>query len=168
MKIYLFLAFLLTVASAFAADAMKFVSPNKLSTLVLDKSGRRDIIELQSGKRVHRLFYQDLDPFLNPKSRKASNASLNKVGQIAFYVYQRSLDLYVRSRNQKSVANINAAFGSLLPDRARLTCPRLVTGPGESGAIYLGAARSETRVLSRAEPSVGTNGHWSPVTTTLQ
>jgi hypothetical protein len=31
MKIYLFLAFLLTVASAFCADAMKFVSPNKLS-----------------------------------------------------------------------------------------------------------------------------------------
>jgi hypothetical protein len=31
---------------------MKFVSPNKLRTLVVDKSGRRDIIELQSGKRV--------------------------------------------------------------------------------------------------------------------
>jgi hypothetical protein len=57
MKIYLFLAFLLTVASAFAADAMKFVSPDKLGTLVVDKSGRRDISELQSGRRVHRLFY---------------------------------------------------------------------------------------------------------------
>jgi hypothetical protein len=59
MKIYLFLAFLLTVA--FAADATKFVSPSKLSTLVVDKSGRRDIIELQSGKRVHRLFYFGLE-----------------------------------------------------------------------------------------------------------
>ena len=48
MKISLFLAFLLTVASAFAADAMKFVSPDKSTTLVVDKSGRRDIIELQS------------------------------------------------------------------------------------------------------------------------
>ena len=67
MKISLFLAFLLTVASAFAADAMKFVSPNKLSTLVVDKSGRRDIIELQSGMRVHRLFYQDLDSIFKPK-----------------------------------------------------------------------------------------------------
>jgi len=55
MKISLFLAFLLTVASAFAADAMKFVSPDKSATLVVDKSGRRDIIELQSGKRLHRL-----------------------------------------------------------------------------------------------------------------
>jgi len=39
---------------------MKFVSPDKSTTLVVDKSGRRDIIELQSGKRVHRLFYEDL------------------------------------------------------------------------------------------------------------
>ena len=67
MKIYLFFPFLLTIASAFAADAMKFVSPNKLSTLVVDKSGRRDIIELQSGKRVHRLFYQDLDSIFKRK-----------------------------------------------------------------------------------------------------
>ena len=82
MKISLFLAFLLTVASAFAADAMKFVSPNKLSTLVVDKSGRRDIIELQSGKRVHRLFYEDLDSIFKPKVAEAFNASLNKVGKI--------------------------------------------------------------------------------------
>jgi hypothetical protein len=68
MKISLFLAFLLTVASAFAADAMKFVSPDKSSTLVVDKSGRRDIIELQSGKRVHRLFYEDLDSIFKPKA----------------------------------------------------------------------------------------------------
>jgi hypothetical protein len=36
MKISLFLVFLLTVASAFAADAMKFVSPDKSTTLVVD------------------------------------------------------------------------------------------------------------------------------------
>jgi hypothetical protein len=82
MKISLFFAFLLTVASAFAADAMKFVSPDKLTTLVVDKSGKRDIIELQSGKRVHRLFYEDLDSIFKPKIAEAFNASLNKVGKI--------------------------------------------------------------------------------------
>jgi hypothetical protein len=61
MKTFLFLFFLLTVGSTFAADAMKFVSPDKVSTLVVDKSGRRDVIELRSGKTVHRLFYEDLD-----------------------------------------------------------------------------------------------------------
>ena len=82
MKISVFLAFLLTVASAFAADAMKFVSPDKMSTLVVDKSGRRDIIELKSGKRVHRLFYDDLDSIFKPKIAEAFNASLNKIGKI--------------------------------------------------------------------------------------
>jgi len=61
---------------------MKFVSPDKSTTLVVDKSGRRDIIELQSGKRVHRLFYEDLDSIFKPKVAEAFNASLNKVGKI--------------------------------------------------------------------------------------
>ena len=82
MKISLCFAFLLTVASAFAADVMKFVSPDKSSTLVVDKSGRRDVIELRSGKRVHRLFYEDLDSIFKPKIAEAFNASLNKVGKI--------------------------------------------------------------------------------------
>jgi hypothetical protein len=82
MKISVFLAFLLTVASALAADAMKFVSPDKMSTLVVDKSGKRDVIELRSGKRVHRLFYEDLDSILKPKIAEAFNASLNKIGKI--------------------------------------------------------------------------------------
>jgi hypothetical protein len=82
MKISLFSAFLLTVASAFAADATKFVAPDKSSTLVVDKSGRRDIIELHTGKRVHRLFYEDLDSIFKPKIAEAFSASLNKVGKI--------------------------------------------------------------------------------------
>jgi hypothetical protein len=82
MKISLFSAFLLTVASAFAADATKFVSPDKSSTLVVDKSGRRDIIELQSGKKMHRLFYDDLDSIFKPKVAEAFDASLNKIGEI--------------------------------------------------------------------------------------
>jgi hypothetical protein len=82
MKISSLLVFLLTVASALAADVMKFVSPDKSSTLVVDKSRRRDIIELRSGKRVHRLFYEDLDSIFKPKIAEAFNASLNKVGKI--------------------------------------------------------------------------------------
>ena len=71
MKTSLFLAFFLTVASIFAADAMKFVSPDKTAALVIDKSGRRDVIELKSGKRVHRLFYEDLDSLFKPKVAEA-------------------------------------------------------------------------------------------------
>ena len=82
MKTSLFLALFLTVASAFAVDVMKFVSPDNSSTLLVDKSGRRDIIELKSGKRVHRLFYEDLDEIFKAKIAEAFNASLNKVGKI--------------------------------------------------------------------------------------
>ena len=82
MKISFFLALILVAGSAFAADVMKFVSPDKSSTLVVDKSGRRDVIELRSGKRVHRLFYEDLDSVFKPTIAEAFNASLNKIGKI--------------------------------------------------------------------------------------
>lgn len=83
MKPFLIVPFLLVTASAaFAAEPIKFVSPDKTSTLVVDKSGRRDFIELRSGKTVHRLFYEDLDSIFKPKLAKAFNASLNKVGKI--------------------------------------------------------------------------------------
>jgi hypothetical protein len=81
-KIFLFLVLFLTVGSAFAEDAMKFVSPDKSTTLVIDKSGKRDVAELQSGKRVHRLFYEDLDSIFKPKIAEAFGASLDKVGKI--------------------------------------------------------------------------------------
>jgi hypothetical protein len=83
MKISLFVALLLTGGSAaFAADAMKFISPDQSTALVVDKSGKRDIIELKSGKRINRLFYEDLDSIFKPKIAEAFNASLNKVGKI--------------------------------------------------------------------------------------
>jgi hypothetical protein len=82
MKLHLFIPFLLTVATAFGADAMKFVSPDKSITLIVDKSGRRDIIELRSGKKVHRLFYDDLNSIFKPKIAEAFSASLDKVGEI--------------------------------------------------------------------------------------
>lgn len=77
-----FLPFLLAAASAFAAEPMRFVSPDRSSTLVVDKSGPRDLIELKSAKRVHRLFSEDLDAIFKPKLAKAFNASLNKVGKV--------------------------------------------------------------------------------------
>jgi hypothetical protein len=82
MKIIPFFAFFLVTATAFTQEAMKFVSPDKSSTLVVDKSGKRDLIELRSGKAVHRLFYEDLDSIFKPKIAEAFNASLDKIGKI--------------------------------------------------------------------------------------
>ena len=82
MKPFVFLPLLLIATAALAVDPIKFISPDKSSTLVVDKSGKRDIIELRSGKTVHRLFYEDLDALFKPKLAKAFDASLNKVGKI--------------------------------------------------------------------------------------
>jgi hypothetical protein len=82
MKTSFFLAFFSIVAIAFAEDAMRFVSPDQSAALVVDKSGKRDVIELRSGKRIHRLLYEDLDSVFKPRIAEAFNASLNKVGKI--------------------------------------------------------------------------------------
>lgn len=83
MKPFLIAPFLLVaVSAAFAAEPIRFVSPDKSSSLVVDKSGRRDLIEIRSGKAVHRLFGEDLDAVFKPRLAKAFNASLDKVGKI--------------------------------------------------------------------------------------
>ena len=82
MKLPLIAALLVAGSAVFAAEPIKFVSPDESSTLVVDKSGRRDLIELRSGKTVHRLFDENLDSIFKPKLAKAFNASLNKVGKI--------------------------------------------------------------------------------------
>ena len=59
MKLCFLLVFLVTVVAAFADDAIKIVSPDNTTTLVVDKSGKRDLIILHSGKIRHRLFYEE-------------------------------------------------------------------------------------------------------------
>jgi hypothetical protein len=78
----LLFAILLIAGTAFADDPTKFISPDKSSVLVIDKSGRRDTIELKSAGRVHRLFYDDLDSLFKPRIAEAFNASLDKIGKI--------------------------------------------------------------------------------------
>jgi hypothetical protein len=82
MKITLIVAYVLIITSAFAADLLKFVSPDRSSTLLVDQSGKRDLIKLKSGNVVHRLFYEDLESLFNPALAKAFNVSLERVGKI--------------------------------------------------------------------------------------
>jgi hypothetical protein len=79
---FLLLVFLITVTAALADDAIKIVSPDNATTLLVDKSGKRDLIVLHSGKLRHRLFYEDLDTLFRAKLATAFNASLNKVGKV--------------------------------------------------------------------------------------
>jgi hypothetical protein len=85
---FLLLVFLMTVAAALADDAIKIVSPDNATTLVVDKSGKRDLIILHSGKLRHRLFYEDLDTLFRAKLATAFNASLNKVGKVVLPTFK--------------------------------------------------------------------------------
>lgn len=82
MKTVLLVPFLLTAAAAYAADSIEFVSPDKSSTLVVEKSGKHDFIELKSEKTVHRLFYEGFDPLFQPKLAEAFGTSLNVMGKV--------------------------------------------------------------------------------------
>jgi hypothetical protein len=79
MKTIFIVPFLLMPMMAFVGEPMKFISPDKSSTLVVDKYGERDLIELKSEKTVHRLFHKDLDPIFQPKLAEAFDASLDKL-----------------------------------------------------------------------------------------
>jgi hypothetical protein len=88
MKPSFLLVFLMTVTAAFADDAIKIVSPDNTATLIVDKSGKRDLIALRSGKIRHRLFYEDLDTLFRAKLATAFNASLTKVGKIVLPTFK--------------------------------------------------------------------------------
>jgi hypothetical protein len=74
--------FLFTGTVVLSGEPMKFVSPDESSTLFVDQSGKRDLIELKSDKAVHRLFYQNFEPLFQPKLAEAFNTSLENTAKI--------------------------------------------------------------------------------------
>src|SRR5882757_9504820 len=55
--------------------------------LQIDKSGRRDVIQLRSGVKVSRLFYDDIDS-LKPYIAKTYNVSVSKIGKIVLPTFR--------------------------------------------------------------------------------
>jgi hypothetical protein len=69
----LWLALLLTAIAGSASDATKIASPDKTSSIIVDKSGRRDLIFVQNSQAEHRLYYNELDTVFKPKLAAALN-----------------------------------------------------------------------------------------------
>jgi hypothetical protein len=67
--------------SNYAVEIQQIPSPDKASALQIDKSGRRDVIQLRSGVKISRLFYDDIDS-LKPYIAKAYGVPVTKVGKI--------------------------------------------------------------------------------------
>jgi hypothetical protein len=82
MKKLLLLFFLSLSSAVFAVEIQQIPSPDNANALLIDKSGRHDVIQLRSGVRVLRLFYDDTDA-LKPFIAKTYGVPVTKVGKIA-------------------------------------------------------------------------------------
>jgi hypothetical protein len=79
----LLLIFSLNLASAgFAVEIQQIPSPDNANAVLIDKSGRHDVIQLRSGVRVLRLFFDDTDS-LKPYIAKSYGVPVTKVGKVA-------------------------------------------------------------------------------------
>ena len=81
MKKLLLLLFLGITPLGYAVEIQQIPSPDNASALQIDKSGRRDVIQLRSGVKVSRLFFDDIDS-LKPYIAKTYNVPVSKVGKI--------------------------------------------------------------------------------------
>jgi len=81
MKTLLFLLSLGLTSFGYAVEIQQIPSPDNSNALQIDKSGRRDVIQLRSGVKVSRLFYDDIDT-LKPYLAKTYNVPVSKVGKI--------------------------------------------------------------------------------------
>jgi hypothetical protein len=81
MKKLLLLLFLGITPLGYAVEIQQIPSPDNASALQIDKSGRRDVIQLRSGVKVSRLFFDDIDS-LKPHIAKTYNVPVSKVGKI--------------------------------------------------------------------------------------
>jgi hypothetical protein len=83
--ICLLLSGLLLVAPA--VQILQVPSPDNANSLMIDKSGRRDVLQLRAGVKVIRLFYDDIDA-LKPYLARAFGVPVAKLGKITLPTYK--------------------------------------------------------------------------------
>jgi hypothetical protein len=81
------LLFLSLLLAAPAVEILQVPSPDNANSLMIDKSGRRDVLQLRAGVKVIRLFYDDIDA-LKPYLAKAYGVSAAKLGKITQPTYK--------------------------------------------------------------------------------
>src|SRR5262249_42613615 len=79
------LFFLVLAVPAFAGELQQIRSPNRSKVLLVDSSGRRDIISIKSGSKIIRLFYGNEGDALDawkPQLAKLYVIPENQIGKI--------------------------------------------------------------------------------------
>ena len=70
-----------------AVEILQVPSPDNLNSLMIDKSGRRDVLQLRTGVKVVRLFYDDIDA-LKPYLARSFGVPAAKLGKITLPTYK--------------------------------------------------------------------------------
>jgi len=81
------LLFLGLLAPAPAVEILQVPSPDNSNSLMIDKSGRRDVLQLRTGVKVVRLFYDDIDA-LKPYLARSFGVPVAKLGKITLPTYK--------------------------------------------------------------------------------
>ena len=94
---------------AIFADLIKVASPHGTATVVVDQSGRRDLIYLRSATGSKRLFYEDIDA-LKPAIAKAYNLSVSEIGKIVLPTFVRAN--WVNDTQVEITCETSATYGN--------------------------------------------------------
>jgi hypothetical protein len=70
-----------------AVEILQVPSPDNSNSLMVDKSGRRDVLQLRTGVKVVRLFYDDIDA-LKPYLARSFAVPAAKLGKITLPTYK--------------------------------------------------------------------------------
>ena len=70
-----------------AVEIKQVPSPDNSNSLMIDTSGRRDVLQLRTGVKVVRLFYDDIDA-LKPYLARAFGVPATKLGKIIVPTYK--------------------------------------------------------------------------------
>ena len=132
-----------------AVEILQVPSPDNANSLMIDKSGRRDVLQLRAGVRVFRLFSDDIDA-LKPYVAKAYGIPAAKLGKIAQPIY--------KSAKWLSAAELQIECASSIPlDNAEhefdFTAVIDTTGKLLSATIVKGAVISKPTPKPKTTPS---------------
>jgi hypothetical protein len=131
----IFLLFTGLLMSARGVEIQQVQSPDNTSSLMIDKSGRHDVLQLRSGVKVVRLFYDDIDS-LKPYLARAYEVPVTKLGKITLPTYKSAkwlspTELQIACDSAVSIGDDERDFGftAVVDKSGKLVSATIVKAP---------------------------------------
>jgi hypothetical protein len=123
------------LAAAPAVEILQVPSPDNSNSLMIDKSGRRDVLQLRTGVKVVRLFYDDIDA-LKPYLARSFGVPSAKLGKISLPSYKSAKWLSNAELQIVCVSSVNVAdtdrefdFTAVVDSSGKLVNATIVKAP---------------------------------------